>query len=161
MEIVISFLVTVAAGVTCHLICKWLDRHDRDNKQPSGRSTTEIKREEPSNVLAVHPGARSLFTWNIVISFLPTGIIAYADQEINMQVILKQIKKSKLSPWFMPYFSKMAQLIGLLSVVGVHPWLLLVLQCLTLSDILTTSQKRVQGCFLARDIFYEDMFSYI
>ena len=32
-----------------------------------------------------------------------------------MQVILKQIKKSKLSPWFMPYFSKMAQLIGLLS----------------------------------------------
>ena len=32
MEIVISFLVTVAAGVTCHLICKWLDRHDRDNK---------------------------------------------------------------------------------------------------------------------------------
>jgi hypothetical protein len=59
---------------------------------------------------------------------LPTGIIAYADQEINMQVILKQIKKSKLSPWFMPYFSKMAQLIGLLSVVGVHPWLLLVLQ---------------------------------
>ena len=106
MEIVISFLVTVAAGVTCHLICKWLDRHDRDNKQPSGRSTTEIKREEPSNVLAVHPGARSLFTWNIVISFLPTGIIAYADQEINMQVILKQIKKSKLSPWFMPCFSK-------------------------------------------------------
>ena len=64
----------------------------------------------------------------IVISFLPTGIIAYADQEINMQVILKQIKKSKPSPWFMPYFSKMAQLIGLLSVVGVHPWLLLVLQ---------------------------------
>ena len=45
-----------------------------------------------------------------------------------MQVIPKQIKKSKLSPWFMPYFSKMAQLIGLLSVVGVHPWLLLVLQ---------------------------------
>ena len=78
-----------------------------------------------------------------------------------MQVILKQIKKSKLSLWFMPCFSKMAQLIGLLSLVGIHPWLLLVLQCLTLSDILTTSQKRVQGCFLARDIFYEDMFSYI
>ena len=95
MEIVISFLVTVAAGVTCHLICKWLDRHDRDNKQPSGRSTTEIKREEPSNVLAVHPGARSLFTWNIVISFLPTGIIAYADQEINMQVILKHSETNK------------------------------------------------------------------
>ena len=75
--------------------------------------------------------------------FSPTGIIAYADQEINMQVISKQIKKSKLSPWFMPYFSKMAQLIGLLSLVGIHTWLLLVMQCLTLSDILTTSQKRV------------------
>lgn len=32
MELVISFLVTVAAGVTCHLICKWLDRHDKDNE---------------------------------------------------------------------------------------------------------------------------------
>ena len=48
-----------------------------------------------------------------------------------MQVILKHSetnKKSKLFPWFMPYFSKMAQLIGLLSLVGIHPWLLLVLQ---------------------------------
>ena len=36
--------------------------------------------EELSNVLAVHPGARSLSTWNIVISFLPIGIIAYADE---------------------------------------------------------------------------------
>ena len=105
--------------------------------------TTEIKREEPSHVLVVHTGVRSLFTWNIIISFLPTGIIAYADHEINMQVLPKQIKKSKLSPWFMPCFQKMAQLIGLLSLVGIHPWLLLVLQCLTLSDILTTSQKRV------------------
>lgn len=56
---------------------------------------------------------------------MPTGIIAYADHEINMQMSLKKIKKSKLSPWFMPYFSKMAQLIGLLSLVGIHPWLLL------------------------------------
>ena len=102
MEIVISFLVTVAAGVTCHLICKWLDRHDRDNKQPSGRSTTEIKREEPSNVLAVHPGARSLFTWNIVISFLPTGIIAYADQEINMLRLCKSVI-------FPPFVTKLSQ----------------------------------------------------
>ena len=47
---------------------------------------------------------------------MPTGIIAYADHEINMQMSLKKIKKSKLSPWFMPYFSKMAQLIGLLSL---------------------------------------------
>ena len=32
MGIGITFLVTVAAGVTCHLICKWLDKHDKDNK---------------------------------------------------------------------------------------------------------------------------------
>ena len=44
-------------------------------------------------------------TWTCYF-FSPTGIIAYADHEINMQVILKQIKKSKLSPWFMPRFSK-------------------------------------------------------
>lgn len=37
---------------------------------------------------------------------MPTGIIAYADHEINMQMSLKKIKKSKLSPWFMPCFSK-------------------------------------------------------
>ena len=32
MEYILSFIVTVVAGVVCHLICKWLDRHDRDNK---------------------------------------------------------------------------------------------------------------------------------
>ncbi len=32
MDILISFFVTVAAGVVCHLIGKWLDRHDKDNK---------------------------------------------------------------------------------------------------------------------------------
>ena len=32
MEAVLSFLVTVAAGLVCHLICKWLDRNDKDNK---------------------------------------------------------------------------------------------------------------------------------
>ena len=29
MEVAISFLVTVAAGLVCHLICKWLDRNDK------------------------------------------------------------------------------------------------------------------------------------
>ena len=32
MEVVITFLATVAAGVVCHLICKWLDRSDKGNK---------------------------------------------------------------------------------------------------------------------------------
>lgn len=32
VEAVLSFLVTVAAGLVCHLICKWLDRNDKGNK---------------------------------------------------------------------------------------------------------------------------------
>lgn len=32
MEVVITFLVAVTAGVACHLICKWLDRDDKGNK---------------------------------------------------------------------------------------------------------------------------------
>ena len=32
MEVVISFLVAVAAGVVCHLICKWLDSIRADNE---------------------------------------------------------------------------------------------------------------------------------
>ena len=32
MEVVISFLVTVTGGVVCHLIVKWLDSNDKDNK---------------------------------------------------------------------------------------------------------------------------------
>ena len=83
-----------------------------------------------------------LSTWTCYF-FSPTGIIAYADYEINMQVILKQIKRVNYPFGLCLVFQKMAQLIDLLSLVGIHPWLLLVLQCLTLSDTLTTSQKRV------------------
>ena len=32
MEFVISFFVSVMAGVACHLICKWLDRNDLGNE---------------------------------------------------------------------------------------------------------------------------------
>ena len=31
LAVVISFLVTVMAGVVCHLVCKWLDRNDEGN----------------------------------------------------------------------------------------------------------------------------------
>ena len=65
MEIVISFLVAVAAGVTCHLICKWLDSHNKDNE-------------------------------------LPTGIIAYADREINMLRLCKSVI-------FPPFVTKLSQ----------------------------------------------------
>jgi hypothetical protein len=32
MEVVISFLVAVAAGVACHYIIKWLDGAHEDNE---------------------------------------------------------------------------------------------------------------------------------
>lgn len=32
VETAVAFFVTVAGGVVCHLIVKWLDRHDKDNK---------------------------------------------------------------------------------------------------------------------------------
>nr|DAO22720.1 MAG TPA: hypothetical protein [Caudoviricetes sp.] len=31
VEVIISFLVAVAAGVACHYIIKWLDSDDDDN----------------------------------------------------------------------------------------------------------------------------------
>ena len=64
-----------------------------------------IKNKKKPPVFALLRASFFLSTWTCYF-FSPTGIIAYADQEINMQVILKQIKKSKLSPWFMPRFSK-------------------------------------------------------
>ena len=32
MEIAVSFLIAVAAGVTCHYIIKWLDSDRKDNE---------------------------------------------------------------------------------------------------------------------------------
>nr|DAH10466.1 MAG TPA: toxin [Caudoviricetes sp.] len=32
MEVIITFLVAVAAGVACHYIIKWLDGDHKDNK---------------------------------------------------------------------------------------------------------------------------------
>ena len=31
MDLMISFLLSVTAGVVAYYICKWLDRDDRDN----------------------------------------------------------------------------------------------------------------------------------
>ena len=33
MEVIVSFIIAVAAGVISHLVCKWLDSKDhKDNK---------------------------------------------------------------------------------------------------------------------------------
>ena len=60
MEVVISFLVTVLAGVACHYIIKWLDS----------------EKKNPRIVLQHNSGIRSLSTWTCDF-FLPIGIIAY------------------------------------------------------------------------------------
>ena len=31
IDVIVSFLIAVAAGVVCHLVCKWLDSKDNDN----------------------------------------------------------------------------------------------------------------------------------
>ena len=64
-----------------------------------------IKNKKKPPVFALLRASFFLSTWTCYF-FSPTGIIAYADHEINMQMSLKKIKKSKLSPWFMPCFSK-------------------------------------------------------
>lgn len=33
MEAVVSFLISVAAGIACRYISKWLDRHDEDKNK--------------------------------------------------------------------------------------------------------------------------------
>ena len=75
----------------------------RQREEVSFLSAIKNKKKPP--VFALLRASFFLSTWTCYF-FSPTGIIAYADYEINMQVILKQIKKSKLSPWFMPRFSK-------------------------------------------------------
>ena len=77
----------------------------RQREEVSFLSAIKNKKKPP--VFALLRASFFLSTWTCYF-FSPTGIIAYADQEINMQVILKHSetnKKSKLFPWFMPYFS--------------------------------------------------------
>ena len=83
MEIVISFVVAVLAGVICHLICKWLDSNDKDNKYPTGCFASIKEKKNPQTVLQHGLGIRSLSRWTRNF-LLPTGIIAYADLKCNI-----------------------------------------------------------------------------
>ena len=88
MDIITTFLVTVAAGVVCLLISKWLDRHDKDNEQPSGCFATIKEKKNPSTVLHYGRGVRSLPKWKYYHFPLPTGIIAYAAFFCNIQITI-------------------------------------------------------------------------
>ena len=56
MELFFTFLVTVAAGVVCHLISKWLDRHDKGNKSSSGCFATVKRKEESLDCTSLRSG---------------------------------------------------------------------------------------------------------
>lgn len=84
MEFIISFIVTVAAGVACHYIIKWLDGDEYSVASLWGLSlpTPKIGIEKPEGLVHLRVFCcRSL--WNNYI-LLPTGIIAYAVFKINM-----------------------------------------------------------------------------
>lgn len=34
LHTLIGFIISVAAGITCHYICKWLDRKNGKDNQP-------------------------------------------------------------------------------------------------------------------------------
>ena len=69
MELFFTFLVTVAAGVVCHLISKWLDRHDKGNKSSSGCFATVKRKEESPDCAATRSGDFVLCPHGLAISF--------------------------------------------------------------------------------------------
>ena len=50
MEIILSFLVSCAAGVACHYIIKWLDGDKQGQHQPSGFPVHYKKQEEALSI---------------------------------------------------------------------------------------------------------------
>ena len=69
MELFFTFLVTVAAGVVCHLISKWLDRHDKGNKSSSGCFATVKRKEESLDCTSLRSGD-SFFAYMDFSTFL-------------------------------------------------------------------------------------------
>lgn len=65
VETIFSFLVSVMASIVAYYVCKWLDRNDSDN-QP--KKSPELR---PLGIFPCVPVD--------TFSFLPIGIIAYAD----------------------------------------------------------------------------------
>lgn len=107
MEMLMSLFVTVAGGVVCHLIVKWLDSNDTDNKQPGGCFATVKEKKNPPTVFPYGWGIRSLFKWTAHI-LLPIGIIAYAN--FNCKILQKKIPSFLTFPY--PWFSSLSPLKG-------------------------------------------------
>ena len=74
MEVIITFLVAVAAGVACHYIIKWL------------------RKEESPNCTAIRFGDSFLCPYGLIITFCLVDIIAYAGFGFNIK-FLRRIPK--------------------------------------------------------------------
>ena len=68
MEFIVSFIITVAAGVACHYIIKWLDGDDKSNKSPTGCFASIKVKKNPSTVL--HHGWGIRFFVHMELSYL-------------------------------------------------------------------------------------------
>ena len=83
MEYILSFIVTVVAGVVCHLICKWLDSDKVTSLwfKPPLLNGIENPRTRIRG-FSFCCFARKHFV------FLPIGIIAYANHDCKIHGLL-------------------------------------------------------------------------
>ena len=93
MELFFTFLVTVAAGVVCHLISKWLDRHDKGNQQPSGRFATIKRKEESPDCTPLRSGD-SFFAYMEFSTFLCLSALQHMQMLIARYISFSQNKNS-------------------------------------------------------------------
>ena len=96
MELFFTFLVTVTAGVVCHLISKWLDRHDKGNKQPGGCFAT-IKRKEESLDCTLLRSGDSFFAYMEFPTFLCLLALQHMQILIAKYISFSQDKNLSLS----------------------------------------------------------------
>ena len=96
MELFFTFLVTVTAGVVCHLISKWLDRHDKCNQQPSGRFATIKRKEESPDCTPLRSGD-SFFAYMEFSTFLCLSALQHMQMLIARYISFSQNKNLSFS----------------------------------------------------------------
>lgn len=92
MEVVLSFIVAVMAGVACHYIIKWLD----GNVQAvTNLSYSTVKRKKRTLELQLQ-GSHFVPAWTCSI-FLPRCIIAYAIRYFKYSLFQNYIFNKELN----------------------------------------------------------------
>ena len=89
MDLVFSFVVTVAAGVVCHLICKWLD----SDKQ----SVTSLWIKPPYKTEQKSPGIRGPWAFRCVLPKWQCFLFAYWHYSI-CKISFQDTSKRKICP---------------------------------------------------------------